>query len=193
MAFVYSLVACRKATDSSSLTLLPDLPRTEQDGVQNSHHSSSPSLKTSNPQRLNGRTSPCCKSSAMASSETGAGSGRLKKLVCHTCNKTSATKYDPMITCPSCQRSFHDSCRTPPLRHGLDSYVVFNLGAGSHHLTGLGMPGDAGSASEPAKSARRQRRQSRICLQSRLSRPDRLSHSSRPSLGQTSQSFLKKQ
>lgn len=42
------------------------------------------------------------------------------KPACRVCDKTTATSYNPIITCPGCARSYHDSCRRPPLTQGVD-------------------------------------------------------------------------
>ncbi|KAL6159147.1 hypothetical protein ACJBU6_03236 [Exserohilum turcicum] len=42
------------------------------------------------------------------------------KPVCRVCDKTTATSYNPIITCPGCAKSYHDSCRKPPPIQGVD-------------------------------------------------------------------------
>jgi uncharacterized CHY-type Zn-finger protein len=153
---MYSLFARREDTDSSSIVQLPGLRQKEQAGIQQSHRSSSLSLATYNPQRIDCQNSLRHMPSIMAISEPDAGSGSPKKLVCRTCNKASTTKYDPIILCPSCRRPYHDSCRAPPLRDGLDPYA-FDIGACIHYLIELGIPGNAGSASETVTNAFHQR------------------------------------
>ncbi|KAF2127416.1 hypothetical protein P153DRAFT_387959 [Dothidotthia symphoricarpi CBS 119687] len=51
---------------------------------------------------------------------TSFNSGSSSKRTCRVCEKASATKYNPIITCPSCQRPYHDSCRKPRLVEGVD-------------------------------------------------------------------------
>ncbi len=54
--------------------------------------------------------------------------GSFSKQACRLCDSTSATNYDPMITCLGCDRPYHDSCRKPPLIDGVDPYVISILG-----------------------------------------------------------------
>lgn len=42
------------------------------------------------------------------------------KPTCRVCDKTTATSYNPIIACPGCTRTYHDSCRRPSLTQGVD-------------------------------------------------------------------------
>ncbi|OAL47043.1 hypothetical protein IQ07DRAFT_602485 [Pyrenochaeta sp. DS3sAY3a] len=44
----------------------------------------------------------------------------IKKRKCRVCNKPSAKRFDPIISCPGCNRPYHESCRRPALKEGLD-------------------------------------------------------------------------
>ena len=47
--------------------------------------------------------------------------GQWHKPSCRICAKTTTTSYNPIIVCPGCSRSYHDSCRNPPLSPGAKS------------------------------------------------------------------------
>ena len=49
--------------------------------------------------------------------------GSFSKRACRTCEKSSSTNYNPMISCLGCERPYHDSCRKPPLIDGVDPHV----------------------------------------------------------------------
>ncbi|KAL6706144.1 hypothetical protein ACN47E_006060 [Coniothyrium glycines] len=58
--------------------------------------------------------------SSVARSDRSSKPGSINKPTCVVCLKSLATRYDPIIACPSCDRPYHDGCRNSQLLPGVD-------------------------------------------------------------------------